>query len=191
MYFFWWFSDVSPLQPSKCFLYCSKLTQNQSQRMATLVKVENMATKSHSCFSRYKFMFCAKNHWNFFLRFSEFTPQPPNVVLLFFSDCAEHHGIKNSVKKSEAKKTGAFVCGKIISVQKNITKRCSSGDFRQFPAKAKIIWLDFLRLHSRSQLLRKIGKKSVSTKKPFSNRKKISAKNEHKSVFWGLRTFFD
>ena len=70
-------------------------------------------------------------------------------------------------------------------------KRCFSGVFRQFPAKAKIILLEFLRLHSRSQLLGKIGKKVLQQKKAFSNRKRISAENEQKSVFWGFRTFLD
>ena len=68
-------------------------------------------------------------------------------------------------------------------------KRCFSGVFRQFPAKAKIILLDFLRLHSRSQLLRKIGKKSVSTKKPFSNRKKYQPKMNKKALFGVLGHF--
>ena len=53
----------------------------------------------------YKFMFSAKNQWKkiFFLRFSDFTTQPPTVVLLFFSECAEPHRIKNSVKKVRQK----------------------------------------------------------------------------------------
>ena len=110
---------------------------------------------------------------NFFLRFSDFTPQPPVVFLLFFSDCAEPHRIKNSIKKSEATKFGAFVCGKIFSVQKNISKRCFSGVFRQFTAEAKINLLVFSDCTQNHSFSARLGKKVLQQKKAFSNRKKI------------------
>ena len=159
--------------------------------MATQVRVEVMATKNIAVFSGENLCFVPKINGKNIFSFGVFRHYSPNTHCSFpiFLRLCKTTQNRNSVKKSEATKFGAFVFGKKVSGQKNITKRCFSGVFRQFLAEATVYSLKFS--GSTRSFSARLVKKCCKKKRIFQIEKKISAKDEQKTVSWGFRTFLD